>query len=588
MRPFPQIRHRFPARPGGAYTALDIGPDGIVAVACGADRGSLTPACLRALPPGVITDGEVTSAEALAAELRELFADQSLPRDVRVGLAHSRLVVRTIEVAAALAGESLDAAVRHFAEGLLPMPLDEVALDYRPTGPVPGNPEQQRILIAAARLEGVARLMTALQIAGLHATKVSLCGLALLQALDAPPTGDEAVLYVQVGGLTNIVVAEHSEPVLVRVASAGSEAVSTTLAERANAPHVEGRSRAAAAGVTGSDALAASAVRDGLNRVVAEIHSSLEFYSSREEARPIGAAVITGAMTTWPGVAEALASEIGLTVLPAGRGGWAGIDIAGIAPEMLDVAVGLALQSDEDHPDLRPAVQMGPLGSQTAMPRTAGALCGVSAMLALAVVYLAIVSNQLSGNEDRETDKAAEAAKVEQQAAALAPYASFKTATETRRTAVAGVASSRFDWARVLRQLAERTPEGVWLTDVKGTLTPTTAVASGGGGGTGLRAVRLDPALELAGCALVESKVPDYMDRLRSIGRAKEVAFSESKRPDLSKDAKEGAGAGAGDCGKGTGDATAKFNLVTFFQTTGAAAAPADAAGQPTKAEAKP
>lgn len=607
VRSLPPLRSILSPSRSGAYTALDIGPDGIVAVACATDGRSIAPACQRSLPAGVVTDGEVTSAEALATELRALVSEHGLPRDVRVGLAHSRLVLRTIEVHSSLEGDSLDAAVRHFAEGLLPMALDEVALDYRRTGLVPGDADQQRILIAAARLDGVERLMRALDLAGLRARQVSLCGLALLRALDAPPLHEEAILYVQASGLTNVVVAEDGEPVLARVASAGSEAITTSLAERASIPHADARRRVAACGVAGAaqraeiDEQARQAVRDGLHRIVAEIHSSLEFYASREGARPVGAAVITGAMTTWPGVAEALSQELGLTVLPAGRDGWTNIDCDGVSPEVLDVAVGLALAPEDEHPDLRPAASRHAVAAASA-PRTAQALCGVAAMAAAAIVYFVVVSNQLTSAEQRVDRLAGDTAKVQRQAAALEPYHTLEVATKARRETVAGVASSRFDWARVLRQLAEVTPDSVWLTSVTGTLAPGTQLEGGASGGSNaLRGARLNPALELVGCSRREGGVPAYMDRLRGIGRATEVGFSRSERLEKSASGSaSGAGSGGGGGGGGdcrNGDAKApRFNLVTFFEpiagvvpaTPGAAASAPAAAGAPAAGQTAP
>jgi type IV pilus assembly protein PilM len=594
VRSLPQLfTDLIPGSRMGAFTALDIGPDAVVAVPCGASRG---PAVVRSLPPGLVTDGEVTDAAALAEQLRTLATEHRLPRDVRVGLAHARLVVRTIEVPASLEGAELDATVRHFSEGLLPMAVDEVVLDYRRTGVVPGRPDQQRILIAAARLDGVERLMRALDLAGLRPRQVQLCGLALIRALDPPALRGEAVLYVQAAGLTNVVVAEDGEPVLVRVASAGSEAIAAGLAERAGISHLEARSQAARAGVTGAEGsqAAQATVREGLHRLVAEVHSSLEFYASREEARPVGAAVITGPMTTWPGVAEALGEELGLPVLPAGRDRWTGIDRNGVAPEALDVAVGLALTDGDEHPDLRPAARRRS-ADDAAAPRTAKALCGVSALLAAAIVYLVVVSNQLTSAEDRSARLSGQAAGVERQVAALKPYADFAVAAEARRQAVATIADSRFDWARVLRQLSEVTPSSVWLSSVRGTLTPGTQLGAGADSGAtpGLRGARVAPALEVSGCAIRQSRVPAYMDRLRSIGRATDVGFSRAERLDAApKGARSGAPAGGlgGDCRDGD-ERVARFDLVTFFEPVGAplpAATPAPAAPNAVVAATKP
>ena len=59
-------------------------------------------------------------------------------------------------------------------------------------------------------------------------------------------------------------------------------------------------------------------------------------------------------MTTWPGVAELLRDELNLPVLPAGRDGWPDLGTVSVAPERLDVAVGLALSPSASRPELCP------------------------------------------------------------------------------------------------------------------------------------------------------------------------------------------------------------------------------------------
>jgi type IV pilus assembly protein PilM len=589
---------RLGRRRPSAFVALDIGPDAIVALPATGDGARLGPPVVHPLPVGVITDGEVTSAAALAAELRRLFDEHDLPRDVRVGLAHPRLMVRVVELPASLSGQELDAAVGHLAEGLLPMARHEVALDFRRAGVVRDakGVQQQRILLAAARVDGIRRLDEALGLAGLRPLQVQLSGLAMLRAMDAPPLKDAAVVYVHAGALTNVVIAEDGDPVLVRAASSGSEAIAAAIAERAAIPHDTARERSAAIGTTGDggedgalESIVQLQVQDGVRRIVNEIQSSLDYYGARADARPVGAAVLSGPMTAWPGVTAALEQELGLVVLPSGRDGWAGVDTGDAPPERLDVAVGLGLAPASERPDLRP--DRGAASEGSATGRVAQAACAVVALLAAAVVYLVIVSNQVTSGHERVAGLGAGLVAAEQRAAALKPYADFAQATATRRQAIAAVAATRFNWDGALRELAQVTPGSVWLTSVKATLAPTTQV-DGAGGADLLRATRQTPALQLAGCATAEGRVPDYIDRLRGISGVTDVGFSRSERlaaRTKSAAAQTGSAANA-DCRDGE-EHIAQFDLVTFFEpvaalpaatpSAGTAAAPAAGAAAP-------
>ena len=169
---------------------------------------------------------------------------------------------------------------------------------------------------------------------------------------------------------------------------------------------------------------------------------------------------------------------------------------------------------------------------------------------------------------------------AERRAAALKPYDTFAKAALTRRDAVVSVASTRFKWDRTLTELAQVAPAGVWLTSVKATLTPTTAIEGGGTDApTGsLRGVLAVPALELSGCAERESMVPAYIDRLHTMTGVTEVAFSRSERLQKgSTGTKASPDAGGGDCRNGD-TRTARFALVTYFEANPAQAAAAAAA----------
>lgn len=605
----PGGRVRLGTRRPNAAVALDIGADAIVALQAAGDGGRVRRAIVHPLPVGLVVDGEVVDSEGLADELRALFTEHKLPRDVRVGLAHPRLMVRLVELPGTISGRELDTAVRHLATDHLPVGLDQLVVDYRRVGRVPGSAAggMQRILIAAARMDGVERLTRALEGAGLRPQGISLSGLAMVSALDHRPLPGESILYVQAGALTNVVITEDGQPLLVRAASPGSESIAAGLAERAGITHEQARAYVSSLGLGPAphhgapeaipaelQQMVAQQVREGVRRVVAEVQSSRGVYAARPDACPIGAVVLTGSMTTWPGVVQALEDDLHLPIIVSDRANWPKLDDVAVPAERLDVVIGLARTTDADRPDLRPAASAPMAGEASSMTLVAQVGCAMLAVLAAAIVYLVVISNQVSSGNEKLAGIATELVSTEKQAAALKPYDDFAKATLARREAVATVAKTRFNWDRALNELAEVAPGGVWLTSAKGTLTPTTSVqgASGEGGTQSLRGVLPVPALELSGCAVRESIVPSYIDRLHAITGVTEVGFSRSER--LEKAAKGSGGpADSSDCRNGD-TKIARFALVTYFKASpaqeaaAAAASPAGPATAVTPAPATP
>src|SRR4051794_12691065 len=115
-----------------AVIGLDIDGGYIAAVET---SGPAPPRAARMeLGPGVISEGEVLDGEGLTEALKSFFERNSLPKGVRLGVANQQIAVRQLELPYLAEGEERDAAVRFQAAEAIPMPLEEVVLDYQVVG----------------------------------------------------------------------------------------------------------------------------------------------------------------------------------------------------------------------------------------------------------------------------------------------------------------------------------------------------------------------------------------------------------------------------------------------------------------------
>ena len=97
----------------------------------------------------------------------------------------------------------------------------------------------------------------------------------------------------------------------------------------------------------------------------------------------------------------------------------------------------------------------------------------------VAVTLTVVASNQVS---DRKAEKASlESQVAEAQAAAtrVQSFADFASVQQTREQTVSTLAQSRFDWERVLRELAIVIPDDVWITSLNATVSAGCGVRSG-------------------------------------------------------------------------------------------------------------
>jgi type IV pilus assembly protein PilM len=310
----------------------------------------------RALETGVVRDGEVTDVAALSEVLRKLWAEnKALPKRVRIGIANQKIVVRMLELPPISDPKQLAAAVEFQAQSEIPMPLDSAVLDFQALDVVdtPSGP-RQRIVLVAARRDMVERVLSAARDAGLRVEGIDLAAFGMVRALAGAGGAalDETVLYLGIGGLTNLAVAQGTTCTFTRVVGGGIEALAVELAERRGLTleHARGWLMHAGLdapldGVDGDELIleeARTILVDGVRRIAGEVRNTVDYHLSQGSTGG-GATrcVLTGAAAAIPGFAEALGHDLGLPVVVGTVDG---------APEALgaqrfSVAAGLAVEA---------------------------------------------------------------------------------------------------------------------------------------------------------------------------------------------------------------------------------------------------
>jgi Tfp pilus assembly protein PilN len=179
------------------------------------------------------------------------------------------------------------------------------------------------------------------------------------------------------------------------------------------------------------------------------------------------------------------------------------------------------------------AVNLIPQDQRRRTPRAGSGRTGYFVLGGLAVLLLMVVGYVLTSNtvteRKNETETArAEADQLEAEAAQATAYTDFAQIAIQRTQSVAGVAATRFDWERFMRELSRVMPAGSWLQSADasvlgvpdGTTTDPAAAAATG--------VMPAPAANLVGCTPDQDDVARMMVRLRQLYRVEEVELNES------------------------------------------------------------
>jgi type IV pilus assembly protein PilM len=332
-----------------SVVGLELDPGHLAAAEVSTDGSlTLTRGAFVELRPGVMRDGEVADPIALAETLKAMFAEHELPPRVRLGIAHQRIVVRTLDLPIVSDDpKELAAAVRAQAPDHIPMPMDEAVLDYQPLGIVdsPAGPKT-RVVVVAVRRDMVERAAAAVQGAGLQLEGIDLSAFGMVRALASEHEG--AVLYVNIAGLTNVAVASPEGCLFTRAAVGGVESIARTLADRRGLTLEHARQWISHVGlvtpidtIEGDPDLVASAravLEDGVHQIADGIRNSLNFYRTQENAERVETGFVTGPAVAIDGFVEKLSEHLRLEL--QGRV----VDASGDADAgRLTVAAGLAV-----------------------------------------------------------------------------------------------------------------------------------------------------------------------------------------------------------------------------------------------------
>jgi type IV pilus assembly protein PilM len=327
------------------------------------------------LAPNIVRDGEVTDVEGLSSALSDLFDGSGLDRRVRIGIANQRIVMRQIDLPPILDPKELANAVRFQAQDEIPMPIESVVLDYHALGIVETeHGARLRVLLVAARRDMVDRVILAARQAGLRPEGVDLSAFGMIRALRPADLAEtDQVLYLAIGGITNLAIASGSTCEFTRVIMTGIDTIVAEVAGRAGLPHPDARrlvssisasivgprpvSESQAAEPTlpgrgespgGASAdhaeFARTALSDGVRRIAAEVRNSLDFHLGTNGDTPIARTVLTGPALDLEGFDQALGRELGMP-LTRGEVALASPSASGHVPmSRLAVAAGLSVE----------------------------------------------------------------------------------------------------------------------------------------------------------------------------------------------------------------------------------------------------
>jgi Tfp pilus assembly protein PilN len=168
-------------------------------------------------------------------------------------------------------------------------------------------------------------------------------------------------------------------------------------------------------------------------------------------------------------------------------------------------------------------------------------LLGVLGVVLIGLLAYVLTLNSINSSKTKITEATAEAARLNDQANSLGPYGDFAKIKAERVASVKQLAQGRFDYERMVRELAHVLPADVWLVNAEASsaavdatgaapATPATPAAPAAPASPGAAAAPAvgGPTLKLQGCARDQGQVAVTLVRLRELEGATDVTLDHS------------------------------------------------------------
>lgn len=457
-----------------------------------------------ALPYGAVRNGEVVDVGAVGEAIQRLWSQTGFKtKKVVVGVSNQRVFVRQAELSA-MTEEEIRSSLQFEAQEFIPIPIEDVELDFRVIENIVGadGEPRVRILLAAAQKDMIANLIGAVELAGLRVSKIDLIPFALVRALAPLSYGQHgegssyAEAIISIGaGITNVVVHEQGVPRFVRVVSMGGSSVTEAIAEGLGVDLDTAEELKRYSYMRPSDpqsAKVAEIVSAQIRPLLQEIQGSIQFYTSQADAAPLARILVAGGGSLTPGLFDSLTAQSESPVQPAlilgaiqlGRTGLSEQDLTRSEPVMAP-ALGLALAPHDPG-----AISLVPRDFAPRANQGAQLVAVAAILLVILALFLYIWHSKDAQISKLKHDNAAlssENAKISASLPELKTEQELASQNSQQETMIKQILSNDIDWVNLLGGIAQVMPQSTWINTltIQQTATASSGAASAPSSSTG-------------------------------------------------------------------------------------------------------
>ncbi len=333
---------------------LDIGTHTIklIELAREGDQVALVAAGSMPTPPKSLSSTGQSESEALAVAIKQLIQSTGTKtRTVNIALPESKVFTRVIEVPQ-LSPRELNSAIKWEAEQYIPLPLDQVNVDFTVLndGKTNGSKKMEVLLVAAPKAL-IDKYVSVMELAELNVVAAETEIIATSRAIGRSLPNVRTVMIISLGAQsTDIAILRSGILMFTRSVSAGGEAITRSIAQNLefNVTQAEEYKRAYGLQQDKLEGKITAAAKPIMDTIIQEVKRAMAFYSEKYKEEHVDTVILSGGTSRLPGMVIYLAQAFSCEVQLANP--WVGIakdarfNVLNTEGANFSIAVGLALR----------------------------------------------------------------------------------------------------------------------------------------------------------------------------------------------------------------------------------------------------
>lgn len=268
------------------------------------------------IPENLIMSDSQVDQDKLAQFVKKLASDAGITSKNVIAALPSTASFVTIIRTPRLKEKDLRESITYQADKYIPMPIEQVKLDFAIIEDDPAK-EDLGVLLVAAPNNIANKYLNIIQKAGFELLALEVNALALARSLTIPSQQDYTVMIVDIGTMSSdIAILKGQVPSIVRSIPIGSKALRRVISQNLGLDETQADQFMKKFGMDQAkiEGQVYKTLKPVVDHVVEEINKSIAYFIEHNPKVKISKLILTGGTSALPGLAAYFANTAGLTV----------------------------------------------------------------------------------------------------------------------------------------------------------------------------------------------------------------------------------------------------------------------------------